>query len=964
MYRPPQPSTATRQASSLMSAAHDPRIAPPPPSRASTAPMAASHEPYSTQNAGYHRREAEMPRSASVYTYPPPPPPAAMPVTTAAYPPESGYASFRPETSRYHVAQAGRGSVKKHPDTGERKGFPQRTHGRSHPGSPDRRWGYREGPQDPSSAPPLGSRRMPPPSPPQHYPSRSQPGNAPAHFLSREPPNSASAHHRPGSSMSISSMLGVSEADRPARDVGSSSLFSRPPGSSVPFGSAPSSTPGAMSPPTAPTRPSALDFSPFRRSHTPEKAFSKVPPGKPYRSNSGGMTSSAGLDAGKFGNLSRAASLSQFPDKPRSAHPSPKVSSAEAAYPEPRRMSFSGPTPRPNSQPQHLDAPSRPAGYSPLARPSAGPEGSFGQRAASYMGHESHHSRYNLYGDRHLEEQAQRERERALAHENESKASSHPSRYPSHYSDRDAAGVSRPQPAWDMGRSQPPSPEAKRFPAGDTTGGFGFGAIQSYTKSLGSQVGGSRQAPLSIQPRQGQPTPPPQEQQSSYLNKLQTESRLFPSSSSGPPSLSHTSMDDQRRKGSEELLQHRNLLAVGLDAKRGGRASPLPQAVQGAQAQILGPAGEAGIKSELGRVFSGIGSGVGGVTAGSSGSGGPSTPMAASPFKRDSITARSTNSETTTDETRIGRPTSAMGKRSRKSRDEDMHAEPETGLRGETSTRGVPMREPRTVVTIEPVLSSVAHLPRHHLGSTLYTPRIGTPTDKASLESAKFGYTTTPEPLPRFEGKENCTFTVRVPRYRVDASHREEICARRALWGTGIYTDDSDPVAAAIHSGYIRGAWGEEVEESMLDLEIKDAYQHAPKSAQDIGLAEGDDRPLEPPVPPTDKDLHITLLILPRLERYDASVLFGVKSRPWEGTHDGVSFKVLRVEWVEEGVGRGEERGGAARRKRLRNLMQSGRICTGPGVVKLEHLRNGIPIPRRTSKAMEGQEQVAMQTVS
>lgn len=283
-----------------------------------------------------------------------------------------------------------------------------------------------------------------------------------------------------------------------------------------------------------------------------------------------------------------------------------------------------------------------------------------------------------------------------------------------------------------------------------------------------------------------------------------------------------------------------------------------------------------------------------------------------------------------------------------------------------TSTALTPMREPRTVVTIEPVLSKVAHLPRQHLGSTLYAPRIGAPTSKATLESAKFGYTTTPLPLPRFDGKENCTFTIRVPRFRVDSSHREEICARRALWGTGIYTDDSDPVAAAIHSGFLRGAWGEDVDAEMLDLEIKEAFQHAPKTAEDMGIHEGE-RPQIPPAPPSDKDLHITLLILPKLERYDSSVLFGLKSRGWEQNHDGMSFKVLRIEWVDEGVGRAEERSGEARRKRLRNLMQTGRICTGPSAVKLDQLRSGIvQPPRRKPKAIESQDQPSstMQTVS
>jgi hypothetical protein len=235
------------------------------------------------------------------------------------------------------------------------------------------------------------------------------------------------------------------------------------------------------------------------------------------------------------------------------------------------------------------------------------------------------------------------------------------------------------------------------------------------------------------------------------------------------------------------------------------------------------------------------------------------------------------------------------------------------------------------VVKIEPLLESVAHLPHHHLGSTLYAPRIGVPSVNASLESQKFGFTSTPVPIPRFEGNENCTFTVRVPRFRIDTSHREEICARRALWGTGVYTDDSDPVAAAIHSGYIRGEWSEDIDVSMLDLEFKDGYHHAAQPAN--GASDG--RPRIPPLPPGDKDLHITLLVLPRLERYESTLMFGLKSRAWDSTHDGMSFKVDRIDWVDEGSTRGEERSGAARRKRLRHMMRSGRICTGPGLLRM-----------------------------
>lgn len=516
--------------------------------------------------------------------------------------------------------------------------------------------------------------------------------------MSREPPSNP-AHHRPGSSMSISSMLG-SDADRPARDVGSSSsIFSRLPASSAPFGSAPPpSAPSAMSPPSAPARPSPFEYAPFRRSQTPEKPFSKTQSGRPYRSSSGGLSQTSAPEQTKFGGLSRVPPpASQFPEKPHSTHPSPQISSADPSYGETRRLSFSAPAPRPNSQPQHLDPPARPAGYSPLARSSAVPgDSSYSavhQRSSSYVGHDQPPGRYGgLYGDRHLEEQAHRDRERAMAQEADSKGAPPPSaRYNAPYGERDPAATRQQGlSAWDLGRSQPPSPESKRFSAAETGSGFGFGAIQNYTKSLGSQMGGPRPPPLSVQSRSSQPTPPPHEQhqqhqsqqpqQQPYLSKLHTEHRLFPPApSAGPASLIHSaSSDDQRRKGSDELLQHRSLLGVGLDAKRGGRASPLPQAVQGAQAQILGPAGEAGIKSELGRVFSGIGSGVGGVTATTSGSG-PSTPMAASPFKRDSLTGRSVNSEATTDDAKAARPPSANGKRSRRSRDEDSRMDSEGG---------------------------------------------------------------------------------------------------------------------------------------------------------------------------------------------------------------------------------------------------------------------------------------------
>lgn len=517
-------------------------------------------------------------------------------------------------------------------------------------------------PDHPSASPTMShpQRQMPPPpSPPQHYPSRSQSTNPPAlsnpvYHTQQQQQQLGNPVHRPGSSMSISAMLG-SDTDRPSREVGSTSLFSRPPAASSsspsPFGSAPpaTTTPGGMSPPTGPARPSSLDYPLFRRSQTPEKSLSRNqhPPPRPYRSSSGGV-SHASL-TGPLSSSSRAppppGSSAQFPEKP-----SPPISSADTAYNESRRLSLngSGSIPRPSSQPLQVEQP-RPSGYSPLSRtapaPAPAPEDSAPFGAAQHRPSYLEHGRYS-YADRQLEEQREKERME--------------SRYPYGERRHPSAG------AWDLSRSQPPSPESKRFPASESGQGFGFGAIQSYTKSLGSQPGGSRPPSLESaaqQSRLEQATFPPSGEQGPYLPKHQAEPPRL--TGSGPSTTGPALYSDDKRKGSDELMQHRSLLGVGANEKRGGRLSPLPQAVQGA----LGPGGESTIKNDLGRVFSGIGSGVGGVTAPTAGSG-HSTPLAVSPFKRDSGISRSANGDSTDETRNITRPGSTMGKRDRRSQDD------------------------------------------------------------------------------------------------------------------------------------------------------------------------------------------------------------------------------------------------------------------------------------------------------
>lgn len=142
-----------------------------------------------------------------------------------------------------------------------------------------------------------------------------------------------------------------------------------------------------------------------------------------------------------------------------------------------------------------------------------------------------------------------------------------------------------------------------------------------------------------------------------------------------------------------------------------------------------------------------------------------------------------------------------------------------------------------------------------------------------------------------------------------------------------MYTDDSDPVAAAIHSGWLKGAWPSSVDEDLLNLdqplrpnETED--EAARLKAEEQAKQRHDTPPTKAPLDVwPGYDCHLTILVLPALERYASSVWNGVKSRLWRDNHDGMSFKIERLEWVDEGVaGRNEERGGAARRRRLAAL--------------------------------------------
>ena len=253
----------------------------------------------------------------------------------------------------------------------------------------------------------------------------------------------------------------------------------------------------------------------------------------------------------------------------------------------------------------------------------------------------------------------------------------------------------------------------------------------------------------------------------------------------------------------------------------------------------------------------------------------------------------------------------------------------------------------------------MADRPRYHLGDVLYEPSFEPSKLHPSGPQAEpyRPWSTTPKPLPldRISGNENSTITVKVPRVHLAATARDEITARRALWGTEIYTDDSDIIAACIHGGWIRGEWEPESVASLLDLDhgipedgvvrqVRGANGDASADEQAARRAahEADFLAAPPRTGPVfvkeNRDLHVTLVILPTLRRYASTTRFGIQSREFGGVgsdgrrrrqHDGLSFMVAGVRWVENGAKTQSDVRGKGRKERMRRAMREVRASFG-----------------------------------
>lgn len=240
----------------------------------------------------------------------------------------------------------------------------------------------------------------------------------------------------------------------------------------------------------------------------------------------------------------------------------------------------------------------------------------------------------------------------------------------------------------------------------------------------------------------------------------------------------------------------------------------------------------------------------------------------------------------------------------------------------------------KTVVMSQAVIDSVAKNPRHHLGDFIYESELK-PSRLLPSTPAHRGFASNPKPLPwdLIKGKLNCTLTVKIPRIYLSPLSREEITSRGFLWGTDIYTDDSDVIAACIHSGWIRGEWADDVDSSMFEIEPEEKRRKGKDSAAQTVDTESEGLITAPPASgpmavPADRDLHVNVLILPRLAKYGAMTRFGITSREFGGehgnrntSHDGLSFKIHNIRWVENGAQPQARLRGKARRERMRKAM-------------------------------------------
>ncbi|GJN91790.1 hypothetical protein Rhopal_004813-T1 [Rhodotorula paludigena] len=115
---------------------------------------------------------------------------------------------------------------------------------------------------------------------------------------------------------------------------------------------------------------------------------------------------------------------------------------------------------------------------------------------------------------------------------------------------------------------------------------------------------------------------------------------------------------------------------------------------------------------------------------------------------------------------------------------------------------------------------------------------------------------------------------------------------KRAVWGTDVYTDDSDVLAVLLHSGWLRVTR----RERRLRAGERGAGADAIRRARSVGEERIALPPREGEGEGVPKALLVKLGVVPALVRYEGIERQGIRSRSWGNGHDGVSLRVEEVQ--------------------------------------------------------------------
>lgn len=220
------------------------------------------------------------------------------------------------------------------------------------------------------------------------------------------------------------------------------------------------------------------------------------------------------------------------------------------------------------------------------------------------------------------------------------------------------------------------------------------------------------------------------------------------------------------------------------------------------------------------------------------------------------------------------------------------------------------------IIENEDVLKYASKFPRKHLGSILYTPYptkstheqlsifqpsdLSTPELEAKAKPIQQGTEIVPL-LPELKDYINSIITVRIPSYQINDLQNNKNYINRSIWGTDIYTDDSDVLLILKHNGFLPSI-DNELENMIHNSDNNDnnsVEKRTPGNLKDPQNLDQTVNNFRHFINIIGGDIHVDLIVLPKLVKYEGIYRNGINSRTWVTGHDGVSIAIHGVRYGE-----------------------------------------------------------------